>query len=264
MTTRLKTRLSAGAALVTGIGMIGLATAVPAQADSTDLVYNCTTPVGAFDFNITLSATDTDSATVGDTVSLAPSGTLTIPTQVANAMAGFLGWNYVEGDASGVEATVSDGTETATVTTDLEITRTHIWTGSAWVQDDTPELPITGTGGDVNAEQVGTYTVSAPDAFSAAFRGYDANQAQLGDAVTSECSYVSGERLIDTITVSEATTEPTATTGPETPGVVQTDGFDRVDRTGDTTAAFALGGALLAGAGAGAVVVARRRRGAQH
>lgn len=204
MAKRLKTRLSAGAALVTGLGMMGLATAVPAQADSTNLVYSCTTPLGAKDFDISLSATDTDTATVGDTVSLAPSGTLTLRPDVSNAMAGFLGWNYVEGEANAVSAAVTDGTDTTTVSTDLTITRTHIWDGSTWIQDDTPQLPITGTGGDVVAAQAGTYSVSAPATFAATFRGYDADQVQKGDAIESTCTYVSGDKLIDTITVTDA------------------------------------------------------------
>ena len=57
----------------------------------------------------------------------------------------------------------------------------------------------------------------------------------------------------------------TGSSGPETPGVVQTDGFSRVAQPeGDNTAAFLLGGALLAGAGAGSVVLVRRRQAAQH
>lgn len=57
----------------------------------------------------------------------------------------------------------------------------------------------------------------------------------------------------------------TGSSGPETPGVVQTDGFSRVaEPEGDNTAAFLLGGALLAGAGAGSVVLVRRRQAAQH
>lgn len=202
MAKRLKTRLSAGAALVTGLGMMGLVTAVPAQADSS-LVYSCTTPLGDKTFDISLSATDADTATVGDTVTLSPSGTLTLSSDVANAMAGFLGWNYVEGDADGVTATVTNGTDSAPVTTDLSITRTHIFDGS-WVQDDTPDLPITGSGGEVVAEQAGTYSVSAPDTFSATFRGYDADQQLVGGPIESDCTYVSGSKVIDTITVTDA------------------------------------------------------------
>lgn len=399
MAKRLTTRLSAGAALVTGLGMIGLAAAVPAHAD-TDLVYSCTTPIGPQSFDISLSATDTDTATVGDTVTLTPSGTLTLNEGVSNAMAGALGWHYVEGDVDDIEATVSNGSDQAPVTTDLSITRTHIWTGTSWVQDSTPDLPITGTGGEVVADQAGTYTVSAPTTFSATFRGYDADQVQVGEAIDSTCTYVSGVRVIDSITVSDepttppsttssttsstsstttsSTSEPTAETndwfsepstlpitedgkrftvagtaeqagtvqvllldgdkqvlrtitwevtrgsntrdfafaegtdyvrlvsqdcvdsegrdesvaggcnveyyapwtnpdssttddgetpagGPETPGVVQTDGFTRAEApTSDSTAAVLLGGALLAGAGAGTVVLARRRLKAQH
>lgn len=208
MAKRLTARLSAGAALVTGLGLAGIAVSLPAQADSTDLVYKCTTPLGDQNFSISLSATDTDTATVGDRVTLTPSGTLTLNNNVSNGMAGFLGWHYVEGEAPGIEATVSDGTDTSTISTDLSITRTHIWDGSTWVQDDTPELPITGTGGEVVADRAGTYTVSAPDTFDATFRGYDADEQAKGDPIDSTCTYVEGDKVIDTLTVTEAT-EPT-------------------------------------------------------
>ena len=53
--------------------------------------------------------------------------------------------------------------------------------------------------------------------------------------------------------------------GPETPGVVQTDGFTRVEQPADdNTAALLLGGTLLAGVGAASVVIVRRRQSAQH
>lgn len=52
---------------------------------------------------------------------------------------------------------------------------------------------------------------------------------------------------------------------PETPGVVQTDGFTRVEQPADdNTAALLLGGTLLAGVGAASVVIVRRRQSAQH
>ena len=416
MAKRLTARLSAGAALVTGLGLAGIAVSLPAQADSTDLVYKCTTPLGEQNFSISLSATDTDTATVGDTVTLTPTGTLTLNSDIANGMAGFLGWHHVEGEANDVTATVSNGTEKATTTTDLSITRTHIFDGTTWIQDDTPELPITGTGGEVVAEQAGTYTVSAPDTFDATFRGFDADEQPKGDPVDSTCTYASGDKVIDTLTVEEEDTTPdpspsdddttpdpspsdddttpdpspsdddttpapevndwfnepgslpitddgksftvegtadqagvvsvvlldeskqvlrtitwnvtegsntrdfpfaegtdyvrlisedcvdangndgsvaggcnveyyapwvnpdsdddnsgdddgagSGSAGPETPGVVQTDGFTRVEEpAGTNSAALLLGGALLAGAGAGSVVLVRRRQAAQH
>ncbi|MGO1166142.1 MAG: hypothetical protein ACTMHL_05955, partial [Janibacter sp.] len=51
---------------------------------------------------------------------------------------------------------------------------------------------------------------------------------------------------------------------PEVPAVVQTDGLTPVAPQEDNTAALALGGLLLAGAGAGTILVARRRAAAQH
>ena len=382
MAKRLKTRLSAGAALATGIGMMGIATAAPAQAD-TDLVYTCEAPGGNEDFDISISATDTNEAKVGDTVSLAPTGTLVL-SDAATRAAEDAGWEYVAGKATGVAATVSDGTENATVTTDLTFGRTAISAA-----DSPPGLPITGTGGDVTDVEAGKYTVSAPESFSIIFSGSTEDGEQVGDPYPSECKHKSGDQVVDTITVSDDdgetpgepeepteddwfnepsslpladnvfTVEGTATRAgtlsievlgeatddagepvpgevlethtwkvtegsntkdfdlnegagyvrivsqdcvdangddetvegsgcnvlytaswvdggdngdgepvddgePEVPEVVQTDGVEATTPTEDSTLAFALGGLLLAAAGTGTVLVARRRAAARH
>lgn len=64
---------------------------------------------------------------------------------------------------------------------------------------------------------------------------------------------------------SPSTSDDDSGSGPETPGKVETDSFQRVvQEQGSNAPALALGGLLLAGAAAGSVVVARRRTAAQH
>lgn len=210
MAKRLTTKVSAGASIVLGLGVAGIGLATPASAETT-LVYECTTPIGAQQFNITLDTDAPDTAAVGSTETVTPSGTLELNPDTANAMAGFLGWEYVEGDVPGVEAVLSNGTDDTTVTTDLTVDRTHIFDGDGggWTQDETPELPISGTEVDAEVSTAGTYTISAPDSFDATFTGYDADEAAKGSPIASTCTYVSGEKVIDTIEVSDEPTEPT-------------------------------------------------------
>ena len=400
MAKRLTARLSAGAALVTGLGLAGIAVSVPAQA-ATTLNYSCTTPIGPQTLAVTLDTDAPETTTVGTDLSVTPSGTVTLNSALANGMAGALQWQDVRADIPDVEATLSDGTESATFTTDLSIARTTIFKDNAWTQDDTPDLPISGDAIAVTPEVAGTYTISAPDSFTATFHGYDAaGEAGTLSPIESTCTYVDGDKVIDTVTVEEEaeptpptdpspTDDDTTTTpapevndwfnepgslpitddgksftvegtadqagvvsvvlldeskkvlrtitwnvtegsntrdfpfaegtdyvrlvsedcvdangndgsvaggcnveyyapwvnpdsddddnsgdddgagsgsaGPETPGVVQTDGFTRVEEpAGTNSAALLLGGALLAGAGAGSVVLVRRRQAAQH
>lgn len=63
----------------------------------------------------------------------------------------------------------------------------------------------------------------------------------------------------------DGTSSTSSVGSPETPGVVQTDAFQRVsEKESSNAAAYTLGGLLLAGAAAGSVVVVRRRSAAQH
>lgn len=217
MATRLTARLSAGAALVTGLGLAGIAVSVPAQA-ATTLNYSCTTPIGAQTLAVTLDTDAPETTTVGTALSVTPSGTVTLNSALANGMAGALQWEDVRAEMPDVEATLSDGTESATFTTDLSIARTKIFDGDngGWTQDDTPDLPVSGDAIAVTPEVAGTYTISAPDTFTATFHGYNAaGEAGTLSPIDSTCTYVDGDQVIDTVTVEEEA-EPTPTTDPTT------------------------------------------------
>lgn len=200
MANRLKTRLSAGAALVTGLGMMGLATAVPAQA-ATSLQYSCTVDgvqSQTFDFTLDSGASD---ATVGDTLTFTPSGTVALDSTTIEALnAGNV--KTVDGQLPAVGITVSNGTQTAPAPMDISIPRTPI-TGT------TTTLPLSGAERTVDASAAGTYTISAPDNFSATLTGYDDADQSVG-SLDFDCTYVadSGSKVIDTITVADAPATP--------------------------------------------------------
>lgn len=207
MAKRLTTRLSAGAALVTGLGMVGIATAVPAHAE-TSLQYTCTT-AGASEsqtLDFTLDAGDVDTAAVGDEVTFTPSGSVSLTAETVTALTD-AGVEFVEGSLPAVGATVSDGTESLDVPTDLSIPRTQI-------QGEATVLALNGTAQTVDAARVGEYTINAPDSFTANMTGYatsDADAPELG-ALSLDCTYVdgSGSQIIDTVTVTEDDATPPA------------------------------------------------------
>ncbi|NYF97077.1 hypothetical protein [Janibacter cremeus] len=95
----------------------------------------------------------------------------------------------------------------------------------AWTEDDV-EVPATYA------------TVTTKDAFD--------------EEVLVQQAVPAGEECVDPVEPVDSGTTP------QLPAVVQTDGFS--GSGGDNTAGLALGGLLLAGAGAGVVVVARRRQ----
>ncbi|WP_435200295.1 hypothetical protein [Janibacter sp. GS2] len=213
MAKRLTTRLSAGAALVTGLGMVGIATAVPAHAE-TSLQYACTTPEApeSQTLDFTLDAGDVDTATVGDEVTFTPRGSVTLTAATLTALTD-AGVEFVEGSLPAVGATVSDGTESLDVPTDLSIPRTQI-------QGEATVLALNGTAQTVDAAQLGEYTINAPDSFTANMTGYatnDADAPQLG-ALSLDCTYVegSGSQVIDTVTVTEDDATPPAPEPEET------------------------------------------------
>lgn len=311
MAKRLKTRLSAGAALVTGIGMMGLATAVPAQAATVTQDYTCSFDVlnvgvtyDAAPVQVELTADVPATVEQGTEISSAVTAKVTIQDEQRDALYGLLGVRAVDGpDAAGAAAedgglnsknarnqanfTLSNGTDSAEGTIPLEVPVT--------VVPDAGELVVSATGAvaPIKADGVGTYTVDAGD-FQAYIRGYEnADGTGYKTNITMDCTNVSTDTAITTVEVTEASSEPTdpdpsgtatdeptdpgttppepsATVGdgddgasdPETPGVVQTD--DASVLSGGNNAALLLGGVLLAGAGAGAVTIARRRSGSQH
>lgn len=313
MAQRLTSRLSAGAALVTGLGMAGIATAVPAQA-ATELVYTCTTAIGDKPLTVAIDTDAPETVAAGETLSVSSiSGTVTLPSDVSNAVAGFLGAEYMEGTTPVTTSVTSGGETVGEVSTTLLTERTHIFTaGEGWAQEGidpaNPQvwLPLASSevqSIQVPAEAIGsTFELQAPETFTSAFTGTKADGSTF--ELDVPCTYESGNKVIDAVSVVETTEEPTepepepeptapeptepaptepaptepteptdpqpttpAPAGPaepEVPEVVQTDGLTQAGQTGDEQpVAFALGGLLLAGAGAGTVLVARRRA-SQH
>lgn len=198
MTKRSTTRLSAGAALITGIGMMGIVTAVPAQA-ATSLQYECSTPDASQTFDFTLDTAAPETATVGDEVTITPSGTVTLGSELTEALR-TEGAEYLEGTLPGVEATISNGTDSVAVPTDITMPRTSIST-------DPATLPLNGASQTATVSQAGEYTISAPDSFSATVSAFDADEDLVGQAFDLDCTYVegSGDQVISTVTVSEDT-----------------------------------------------------------
>src|SRR5699024_5085990 len=67
-------------------------------------------------------------------------------------------------------------------------------------------LTINGEAQTASVSEVGEYTVSAPDSFTATFTGTTADgEDGLASPITTECTYVegSGSQTIDTLTVTE-------------------------------------------------------------
>lgn len=321
MAKRLKTRLSAGAALVTGLSAFGVGLmATPAQAATVTQQYECTYSVlnigeveGDPSVSVELTADIPTEAETGDVIESAVTATVTIPDSRRDSLYGLLAVRSVDGpnatDAAAEDGglnsqnarnqatfTISDGTESADGVMPLEVPMTDVPASG--------ELVVTATGAIEPTEltRAGEYTITAGD-FQAYIRGYGEDGGYKTN-VTLNCTNVSENPQIATVSVTEGeddstddpsgtpgdddtttpgdgdtttpgdgdttTPEPTATVGdgdddptaPETPGVVQTD--DSSVLPGGNDAALLLGGVLLAGAGAGAVTLARRRNGAQH
>ena len=113
MAKRLKTRLSAGAALVTGLGMMGLATAVPAQAATITQSYDCTYSalnIGEVSGNpavtVELTADIPATAEVGDSISSDVSAKVTIPDERRDSLYSLLGVRQI--DAPDAEAAAAE------------------------------------------------------------------------------------------------------------------------------------------------------------
>lgn len=280
---RRHTRLSTGALALAGIAVTTVGLSAPAQA-KTELVYTCETAVGPQDLTVVLDTNLPDTAQTGSTISGKVTGTVTLNANLSNAMAGFLGWDYVSGTTPAT-ATISDGTNSQTVQTTLTTPKTHFYSADGWVTDDTPDLPLVGEEATITDAAAGTYTISAPDSFTSTFQGYGRDGAETGSPIPVPCTYKSGDTVIDTVTVTDDApptddpttptptddpTTPTETTftasssssssGPETPGVVQTDDSS----TPGGPSALLLGGAGLAGAGLVTVLMGRRRAAARH
>ena len=253
---RRHTRLSLGALTLTGLAAAAVGLTAPASAATTDLVYTCQVPIlGPQDFTVSLDTDAPATATVGDTVTANVTGSVTLNDATIGGMTGLLGWTHAEG------TTTSDVTNMTTPRTAVSATQAT--------------LPLTGGSVTLANLTAGEHTIDAPDSFVSNFKGYNAAGEEAGQ-FEIPCSYTSGTKVVDTITVSEAPVEepvdPPAdddsdddgadddTTGgsPQRPDVVQTD-----DQALGTSPVL-LGGLTLAGAGAATLLAARRRMAAQR
>ena len=271
---RRHTRLSLGALTLTGLAAAAVGLTAPASAATTDLVYTCQVPIlGPQDFTVSLDTDAPATATVGDTVTANVTGSVTLNDATIGGMTGLLGWTHAEG------TTTSDVTNMTTPRTAVSATQAT--------------LPLTGGSVTLANLTAGEHTIDAPESFVSNFKGYNAAGEEAGQ-FEIPCSYTSGTKVVDTITVSEAPVEepvdppvdddeptdppveepvdPPAdddsdddgadddTTGgsPQRPDVVQTD-----DQALGTSPVL-LGGLTLAGAGAATLLAARRRMAAQR
>lgn len=267
MTTRSKTRLSAGAALVTGIGMMGVATALPAQA-ATTLTYTCsvTGPDGTTASQDVAVTLDTDASTT-----VAPGETLTV-SPVTAAITLPAGEGAADADTSQVSMTfpvtapVSAGGEiignvTATLVSDsIRISDGQIHGSLSGSETRTVDVPVEAAGMtfDVLAPRTleGTLTVPYEDTSLDVPVSCTTDSTGIIDTVEVTAPEMDEEPddAEDTAEVHDPAEEPAV------PQVVQTDGLTpQMLPQEDHTAGYALGGLLLAGVGAGAVLVVRRR-----
>lgn len=274
MAARLKTRLSAGAALVTGLGMMGVATALPAQAAAT-VTYTCTVDGTSQDIDVTFDTNAPGSVAPGETLTVdSVTGAATIPLADAPSPS----------DAAEVTAPVTapvttGGRTTGTVDTTLSSEDITVGAGDVQVSLASHEtqsivVPVEAAGQ--------TFEVLVPESFEATLSGFTE-----GGPITVPCSTTMTDTVIDTVEVTSpemdegsddaedtsevhdpADEQPPAAEAPSdspaekpaVPQVVQTDGLTpRMLPQEDNTLGYALGGLLLAGAGAGTVLVARRR-----
>ena len=253
---RRHTRLSLGALTLTGLAAAAVGLTAPASAATTDLVYTCQVPIlGPQDFTVSLDTDAPATATVGDTVTANVTGSVTLNDATIGGMTGLLGWTHAEG------TTTSDVTNMTTPRTAVSATQAT--------------LPLTGGSVTLANLTAGEHTIDAPDSFVSNFKGYNAAGEEAGQ-FEIPCSYTSGTKVVDTITVSEAPVEEpvdppadddsdddgadddTAGGSPQRPDVVQTD-----DQALGTSPVL-LGGLTLAGAGAATLLAARRRMAAQR
>ncbi|WP_144707602.1 DUF6801 domain-containing protein [Dermacoccus nishinomiyaensis] len=209
--------------LVGGASLIGVAAMAPSASAATELVYTCDTAVGAKDVTVAIDTNAPTSGTVGSPITVSKvRGQITLPGDLGNAMAGFLGWNYVSGSTPN---TVTIAGPDGTTTQDVQLTtaKTHIF-NNGWVNDGTyggfgPDghlvLPLAGSPDTtMTPKNAGTYTISAPDRFTSTFTGTKADGTTA--SLDSACTYKSGTKVVDSITVTASAPSTSTTTSTNT------------------------------------------------
>ena len=197
MAKRLNTRrkLSAGAAVVTGLGMVGIATATPAQAEvSGTLEYQCSVPDQGQEFEdpwtVALTIDIPDQVEPGESI---PAGSITAdvtPDAVATDLMRGLNVEYLEGSAN-TSYTFGEG-EANDI--ELDVPRTDI--------PDEGSVTVTGTGTSVAEtapEEEGEVDIVAGD-FTAALENQD------GFVFNIECT-APEDNTVGSITVGEGSGE---------------------------------------------------------
>ena len=279
MSHRLKTRLSAGAAVVTGLGMIGIASATPAQAEvNGSLEYTCTETGQGIDFEdpwkVDLTLDIPEAVEQGETIPAGAIDATVTPGQDATEKMQGLGVKTLKGTGE-TTYTFAEGGEARTV--ELEVPQVDVPAeGEVSVTASGQSTEETAPNEDVNAPiTAGDFTADLEnqDGFVFKIECTAPEDAEVGTVAVGDVEPPAQEEPEEEEPPAEddgsgddgaGEEQPPAEGGddagqPEVPGVVQTDGGSM----GPDSGALALGGLLLAGAGAGAVVVARRKA-AQH
>lgn len=215
--------------LVGGASLIGVAAMAPSASAATELVYTCNTAVGDKDVTVAIDTNAPTSGTVGSPITVSKvTGQITLPGDLGNAMAGFLGWNYVSGSTPN---TVTIAGPDGTTTQDVQLTtaKTHIF-NNGWVNDGTyggfgPDghlvLPLAGSPDTtMTPKNAGTYTISAPDTFTSTFTGTKADGSTA--SLDSACAYKSGTKVVDSITVTASAPSTSTTTSTSTSSTTST------------------------------------------
>lgn len=282
---RLKTNLSTGAALVAGFGMLGLASATPAQAEvAGSLDYTCSEKGQNIDFTdpwkVDLTLDIPDKVEQGETI---PAGAVTAKvTPGADATQTMQGLNVKTLKGTGATTyTLGESGEARDIT--LEVPQTDVpATGEVSVTATGKSTEETAPNEDVNLPiTAGDFTADLEnqDGFVFKIECTAPADATVGNVAVGAAEPPVEEPGDGTEEPGDGTEDDTGSTeepstpadegsddagtgdagDPEVPGVVQTDGVQE-----SSTSPLALGGGLLlAGAGAGLVISARRKA-SQH
>lgn len=280
MAARLKARISAGAALVTGLGMMGVATALPAQA-ATTVTYTCTVSLNG-DPLAQGPATVTMDTNAPETV--APGDTLTVDSVTADITIPVTGIDPTQVDGNDVSMAFPVEAPVRTSTGTTGTVSTELTSGAVQVGDGQVQTSVSSTEAHsimVPVEAAGmTLEVLVPPTLDGTL-SLPLDEVIMDTEVT--CETTETDNVIDTVVVTSpemnegpddaedtaevhdpADEQPPAGEAPAeeptVPQVVQTDGLTpQMVPQEDNSLGYAVGGLLLAGAGVGTVLVARRR-----
>ena len=174
----------------------GVAAGSPSASAATTLVYSCTSPVGPADVSTTIDTNAPATLPMGESFS-GGTGTVvaTLPSSLSTGLM-FLGYDSISGVA-GTSVQVVDPTGATRATMDSSL--------------DAPKVKLNGSGTTLNAtgaagttpvaDVAGDWTLLAPTTVTMDITPYDA-AGEPQPVIQSSCTYKSGNRVIDTISVS--------------------------------------------------------------